>query len=209
MLAPNVGTGQLAVDVTVPPHKPTLPPDLVSGGKAHWGLYKICVSEAGAVSDVSTVKSANPEGRADLDDRWITAIKTWRYRPYQVNGAAVPFCYTIRLQLGQENSAPPGTVMVAPNIGAGLLLTDVTQPPHKPTLPPYLNQAGNVLWGLYKICVSDTGQVKGLKVIKSDDTPELDRRWAGAIKNWRYKPYTVDGKPVPFCYTLRLQVAAS
>jgi hypothetical protein len=62
------------------------------------------------------------------------------------------------------------------------------------------------VWGLFKICVTEDGAVKDVKCIKSAD-PLVDADWAALIKNqWKYKPYSINGRPVPFCYTLRLAV---
>ena len=120
---------------------------------------------------------------------------------------------------GVEGGVPGGVVgglvgstgtakMLPPNIGSGQLAVNVNNPPYKPTLPAALNRAGNTVWGLFKICVTEGGAVKDVKVIKSAD-PLVDTNWAALIQNqWRYKPYSINGRPVPFCYTLRLAVAS-
>ena len=212
MLAPNIGSEQLAIDMQAPPHRITLPERLNAAGGVYWGLYKICVDTAGAVSNVTTVKSAGGEPAGALDAHWMKAIKTWRYRPYTIAGAAVPFCYTLRLQVGASvgsiDGIGPGAKMVAPTIGSAQLLTDVNQPPHKPTMPPDLARPGNTIWGLYKICVNAAGGVARVSLVESAD-PSADHNWMKTIHTWRYRPYTVDGKAVPFCYTLRLQVSAT
>lgn len=207
MLAPDVGAGQLAVDTSKPPHSPTLPAGLDVAGASYWGLYKICVDKDARIASVEVVKSAGAGAAAGLDNHWVATIKRWQYKPYLVSGVPSPFCYTARLQAGQRATSPAGAVMVAPNIGSGLLLTDVTKSPHKPKLPDDLNRRGNVLWGLYKVCVSDAGQVHSVKTIKSADA-SVDDTWMALIKTWRYRPYTIDHKAIPFCYTLRLQVQA-
>jgi protein TonB len=100
MLAPNIGTGQLAINAQVDPYKVGLPPVLKRPGSSFWGLYKICVSEQGTVKDVKMVKSADPL----VDNDWMNKIKTmWKYKPYSINGRSVPFCYTLRLQVSATN----------------------------------------------------------------------------------------------------------
>jgi outer membrane biosynthesis protein TonB len=216
MLAPQVGSKQLLSDVTRPPDVPSLPPELAKRAQ-YWGLYRVCVDSAGAVSHVSVLRSAldpaaglTPETQkaADgLDARWIETMKKWRYRPHVVEGKPGAFCYAHRVQLGP--AAPPPAVMVAPTVGAGQLLSDYTKPPHKPTLTPGLAKPGESYWGLYKICVAVTGEVAKVNVIKSAHDDQLDARWMDVIKSWRYRPYRVGGREAPFCYTLRLQVAAT
>ena len=64
------------------------------------------------------------------------------------------------------------------------------------------------LFAMVKICVNADGSVKDVKLIKSAD-PTLDPEIMGKIQStWRYKPYTVDGRPVPFCYALRYEISA-
>jgi protein TonB len=98
--------------------------------------------------------------------------------------------------------------MVPPAIGKGQLAIDPTVPPYAVKLPAALARAGMTLFAMVKICVSPDGTVKDTKLIKSAD-PTLDPEIMGKIQStWRYKPYTVDGRPVPFCYVLRYEIAA-
>lgn len=102
-----------------------------------------------------------------------------------------------------------GPVMVASGVAVGYRLTDATKAPYKVGLPKELNLAGAVYWGLFKICVADTGEVKGVAVMRSTGQPALlDGPWIQTMKTWRYKPYSVNGRPVPFCHPLRMQVTA-
>jgi hypothetical protein len=65
-----------------------------------------------------------------------------------------------------------------------------------------------VVWGLYKVCVSSGGDVRSVKVIKLSD-PFTDPSWIAKIETWKYEPYAIDGKPVPFCQPVRLEVRAT
>jgi periplasmic protein TonB len=119
---------------------------------------------------------------------------------------------------GVEGGVPGGVVgstgvgdapkMVPPNIGAGQLAVNVQQDPYKPRMPAALNRAGNSIWGMFKVCVTASGTVQEVKVIKSADAL-ADNDWMAKIRSWRYKPYTINGRSVPFCYPLRLTVTAS
>jgi outer membrane biosynthesis protein TonB len=68
--------------------------------------------------------------------------------------------------------------------------------------PAELNRAGNRLWGMLAICADESGAVTSVKTIKSAH-PDFDPEIVAKIKTWRYHPYVVNGKPVPFCYNLR------
>jgi hypothetical protein len=104
-----------------------------------------------------------------------------------------------------DSTAP---VMLAPNIGTGQNITDMADPRFKPSLPPQLNRAGMSVWGLFKICVSAAGSVTSVNVMKPAD-PLVDADWQAKMRLWKYKPYSVNGRAVPFCTPVRVQVTAT
>ncbi|HKA90814.1 MAG TPA: TonB family protein [Haliangiales bacterium] len=52
-------------------------------------MVRLCLSAAGTPETVEIVKSS---GSAEADDRVRDGVRAWRYRPYTVNGRAVPAC---------------------------------------------------------------------------------------------------------------------
>jgi protein TonB len=57
------------------------------------GSFKICLSNAGTVSNVTQLKST---GFPAYDNKILTKMRTeWRYKPYMVNGKAVPVCTAV------------------------------------------------------------------------------------------------------------------
>jgi periplasmic protein TonB len=99
MLPPNIGTAQRITDVNVDPYKPRLPAALNRAGMVQWGLYKVCVTAQGDVQSVTPMKPADPL----VNDDWMAKIKTWKYKPYSVNGRPVPFCSPVRVQVTAQN----------------------------------------------------------------------------------------------------------
>ncbi|MEO9157594.1 MAG: energy transducer TonB [Kofleriaceae bacterium] len=57
---------------------------------------------------------------------------------------------------------------------------------------------------LVKMCIDDAGKVTSAKVVKT--SPDMPSDLVGALQQWRYKPYVKDGKPLPVCFALSLQV---
>jgi hypothetical protein len=98
MLSVQAGGERLLTDVTKDPHRPQLPPKLNRAGMQIWGLFKVCVDKAGAVTGVTTMKSADRL----VDEDWMAIIRTWRYQPYLDDGRAVSFCHAMRLQVGAD-----------------------------------------------------------------------------------------------------------
>jgi hypothetical protein len=94
-------------------------------------------------------------------------------------------------------------------IKAGKRLTPLGNPDVTPVLPPELKQSGFLVWGLFKVCVAATGQVQRVDVVRSALPGGFDRSWIAKIEKWRYDAYQVSGRPVPFCFPLRLQVGTT
>ncbi len=102
--------------------------------------------------------------------------------------------------------APP--VNIAPSVGEAHRLTDLDDVRYRPSLPPSINRPGMMVWGVFKICVGADGHVSNVSIIKSAD-PLVDQDWVGKIRNWQYRPYSVDGRPVPFCHPARIVVKSA
>ncbi|MCW5802274.1 MAG: hypothetical protein KIT31_07795 [Deltaproteobacteria bacterium] len=68
------------------------------------GSYKLCVTAAGAVSVVTPLKST---GFAAYDAKLVGEMKAWGYKPYMVNGKAVPVCTAVTFIYSQTTPTPP------------------------------------------------------------------------------------------------------
>ncbi len=69
------------------------------------GSFKLCVDVAGAINTVSQLKST---GFAAYDGKIIHTIRTtWKYKPYQLNGRAVPVCTAVTFIYSQDLPAAP------------------------------------------------------------------------------------------------------
>jgi hypothetical protein len=212
-LSAQAGGQLLLSDVQRPPHKLTLTPDLAKHGLVYWGLYKICVDPQGQVAEVKVIRAATgrkattPVPMNHLDQHWTQIVKGWRYRPHQVEGQARPFCYVANLEVDEPYVETDGRLTLPFDTGHDLLVSDVQKPPHQLTLPPALNRAGMVIWGLYKLCIGTTGEVTRVTKIKPAGNG-LDDEWTKVMRSWRHKPYLVDDKPTAVCYVRRVEVRA-
>ena len=65
-----------------------------SGKERIIGAYKMCLDVSGTVSLISQLKST---GYAAYDQKITKAMRTWRYKPYQINGKATPVCTAVTL----------------------------------------------------------------------------------------------------------------
>jgi protein TonB len=111
--------------------------------------------------------------------------------------------------IGGMGQAPPPVApkFLPPNVAKGQLAIDPQQDQYRAKMPPALAKAGMTLWAMLKVCVKQDGNVDEVKILKGAD-PTLDPNIIGVIRTWRYKPYTVDGRPVPFCTNVRYEISA-
>ncbi|HMI87752.1 MAG TPA: hypothetical protein VK550_26880 [Polyangiaceae bacterium] len=94
-LPPNIAGQQLLTDPRKDPqYRVALPPALGSAGMRLWAMLKVCVSEQGDVSDVKVIKSMD----VTADSLLQAKIKTWKYKPINIDGHAVRFCYNFRYE---------------------------------------------------------------------------------------------------------------
>src|SRR5258706_9244996 len=97
----------------------------------------------------------------------------------------VPFFYSL-VTVAQT----AGPVHVAPEVASALI--------EKKVLASYPQKAGaNSVEGtvVLNVLISEAGAVNEATVVSGD--PGLAQAAIDAIKQWKYKPYTVDGKPLP------------
>src|SRR5262249_37416610 len=98
---------------------------------------------------------------------------------------------------GPPTTAPPAP-LVAPTVGAAQRISG--------ELPRYTERArtagveGTVA---VKICVSPQGGVSSVTLLRG--LPLLDELVLNTIRAWRYKPFTVGGHAMPFCYVANFE----
>ena len=107
--------------------------------------------------------------------------------------------------------APPpppkstGPKLLSQGTGHKLLAINPNVRPYKVNVPDELLDRGDVFQSQVFICVSAEGKVVSAKVTKTS-TPTIDLQIPAVLGRWKYKPYLVDGRPIPFCYPLRYTV---
>jgi TonB family protein len=184
--------------------KPAYPPAAVPDKLQGQVIVRIVVDENGDVESAEVI-SGNPL----LANAAVDAAKQWKFKPYIRNGQPVkaavklpfdfappadgapPATQTIILTAptAPAHVAPPTRIRVSSGVMHGLLI-------HK-VVPSYPSQALQVhLQGtvVLKAVISKEGTIEALQVISGD--PLLTRAAIDAVKQWRYRPYILNGEPV-------------
>src|SRR5262249_45099980 len=63
------------------------------------GSFKLCITAGGDISTISQLKST---GFSAYDSKIQREMRSWRYRPYEVNGKAVPVCTAVTFIYSQK-----------------------------------------------------------------------------------------------------------
>jgi TonB family protein len=75
----------------VQPGKQTRAAMLQAGVSSVKGTVRLCVDTAGAVTELMLTEST---GYDEYDRKLLSAVRSWRFRPYAVNGTTFAVCST-------------------------------------------------------------------------------------------------------------------
>jgi protein TonB len=103
--------------------------------------------------------------------------------------------------------APSGPRLVSPQVGRQQLLIDPNDERYRVNLPPPLARSGMRFFAIVRMCVSAEGAVTEARVLRGAN-PAIDSQIPTVFARWRYRPYTLDGRPTPFCYQLRYEISS-
>jgi protein TonB len=97
-----------------------------------------------------------------------------------------------------QPSAPAASLLVGGDVRQAKLIFSV--PPVYPTLAKNQHVSGNVL---VDALIDANGRVTTMKVVSGPTL--LHQSAMDALKQWKYQPATLDGKPVPMHLTVTIQ----
>jgi TonB family protein len=136
------------------------------------------ISKEGQVESLQVIS-----GPPALTASAIDAVRQWQYKPYLLNGEPTEVESTINI-----NYTLGGANVVAPGVMQGNLISQV-----RPVYP--LDAKAARIQGVVTLraVVSKQGDVKSLVVVSGP--PELTTSALDAVKQWKYKPYLLNGQP--------------
>lgn len=62
-----------------------------------------------------------------------------------------------------------------------------------------ISRAGKRVTGVVKMCLNGSGNVNSLNMLKKTGYPTYDAKLKSKMRQWKYRPFKVNGKPVPVC----------
>jgi TonB family protein len=169
--------------------KPVYPPAAKAAGIQGAVQLDVVVMKDGTVKEI---RSAS--GRPELIPAAVDAVKEWIYEPVMKDGQPVEFIVTVTVNFSLPKdkipaSAAKAEVEIRGSIQESKLVNKV-----RPAYPPDAKAAG--LEGSVKarVVIGDDGMLKEIRNI-SGPLPFIQTA-ADAIRQWIWKPTTVDGVPV-------------
>jgi len=180
-------------------------------------MLRIIINKSGEVRDVNLIS-----GHPMLAPAAVEAVRQWRYQPYVVDGQAVEVETDIQVNFKLADPPPPGTVGVIGTIVSGVNLPPPTPGvPRAPeavmrtlrtetvdaTYPPAAIRQKIEGVVVLDVRVDASGAVENATLISGH--PALAPAAIEAVKQWKYKPYMVNGAPGAVETTARLEFRIS
>jgi TonB family protein len=183
---------------------PAYPP---AAAQAHIQGTVVLDVQVNASGDVENVRLYS--GHPMLAKAAIEAVKQWKYRPYVKDGNDIPFAGIVRLnftmgsgdtggivsELPITDPAPaprpgvPRRVRVSSGVSQGLLAKKVN-----PVYPPDARKQHIQGVVILHVNIDREGNVVNIEPISGD--PSLAVAATDAVRQWKYKPYMLNGEPV-------------
>jgi TonB family protein len=151
------------------------------------------ISKTGTVESLDVV-SGRPMLTASAKD----AVKRWVYKPYMVKGepTEVETTITVNFTFGDATPAQPpaeqGQGSGPQRISSGAMMGNLIARPN-PVYPAEARAAGIQGSVLLRAIISKTGDIEDLKVVSGPK--ELTESAIDAVKQWKYRPYLLNGEP--------------
>jgi TonB family protein len=167
-------------------------------------ILKIVISKDGDVRDVQLYS-----GHPMLAPAAIEAVKQWKYQPYTKDGEKAEISTMVRVNFSMPDGIAAGERGTgASSIGRGLRVSEVEMRALRmqqidPVYPPLAIQGkvqGDVILDAQ---ISPTGDVQDVLMITGH--PMLRAAAVEAVKQWKYRPYLVNGNAVAVASMVRLR----
>jgi protein TonB len=103
---------------------------------------------------------------------------------------------------------PPTIIDVAPQILKALRIRGETAilPPSEVRDQMYRSENYRTIASI-KVCIATDGTVSSVRLVRSTTYPAYDEAITSAARRWVYRPYTVNGTPIPACGMVTFQYA--
>jgi TonB family protein len=202
---------------------PVYPADARKAGVEGVVILSAKTDATGHVRDVMILRSIPLLNQAAID-----AVKQWVYEPYVKDGKPTPIAFTVTVRFQLDGKKKAGSSGVAGGVVGGVLggvlgkeqeefakgavrAMDAIKPPARiksvePVYPEEARKAGVEGVVILEVRTDEKGNVEDARILRS--IPVLNNAAIDAVKQWKYEPLLIDGKPrkVVFTVTVRFML---
>jgi TonB family protein len=163
---------------------PALPALAVGGGEV---FVELAVDATGRVTAVKPLRTTPP-----FTDQVVAAVRDWRFRPAE--SAGTPIASTVIVAAVFRSPALQGPTLgeTPRNVGSATPGAPVPVAVTAPTYPATARESGVVV---LEVRLDSAGQIVGSSVVRS--APAFDAAAQSAVRQWRFRPASSNGAPVP------------
>jgi hypothetical protein len=186
--------------------------DAAPGARSAHAWFRICLDASGAVTSAEERETTSPTASRVFGD----VVASWRFRPFIVDGKAIPVCSLVRLIYPRTHMTdkewlplppPPSRrgkkpIMLAPGakvVEAKRIEGERRILPDERTRSAMADAGISQVAGAFRVCLDETGHVESVLPLKSTGFATYDRELLAGINRWVYSPFVVNGEPAPVC----------
>jgi TonB family protein len=138
-----------------------------------------------------------------LDQAALDAVRQWVYEPLLIDGQAREAVFTVTVRFALDKDKKKDRAEREEATGEALVPTLIKKV--DPVYPEAARKAGIQGIVLLEATTDEQGNVVKVRVQKS--IPELDQAAIDALKQWKYEPLIVEGKPKGVVFTVTVKFA--
>jgi TonB family protein len=176
------------------------------------GIEGNVIVEGVTVSEGKVIKTKILRGEHEiLNNAAMAAVKQWEYEPFIINGKPIGIEFTVTLKFRLKEKDEAITIGETTTAGASVdvirLPEDVELKLIKKVEPIYPVEARKKLLGgkiLLEAIIDKQGNVLNVKVLEGEHEI-LNDAAIGAVKQWKYEPYTKEGKAQKVRYKIEIE----
>jgi len=185
--------GNVKAPVAIVHADPVYPEEARQAHISGFVIIEAIIDHTGAVKDIKVVKSL-PHG---LSEAAVDAVRQWVFKPGTLNGEAVDvvFDFPIIFKL-DKNDSYDGPIRVGGDVMAPVVMKRVD-----PAYTAEARKRGITGIIILEAVIGRDGLAKKVTVLKPLPYG-LDQAAVDAVTQWKFKPGTLEGKPVDVIYTL-------
>jgi hypothetical protein len=171
---------------------------------------KVCIDSAGAVTGAH-VRSASSPSTARA---FVAATQSWKFKPFMLGSQPAPVCAMVHMvhprhrkpqreKLPYPLPADPENVLNVPSPVLGMPVEGRQMIPPDDLEKHALAESGlKQVLAAFHYCLDETGRVASVMQLRASGLAGWDRKIAGEIKGWRFKPFLDEGTPIRVCTSM-------